>query len=58
MINIYTQWRMALYTYIYALIFYFLLTHTLNINKRAPLRIHNEMDILSNNDVGELSLIR
>ena len=38
--------------------FFFLLAHTLNINKWAPLRIHNEMDILSNNNVHELFMYK
>ena len=68
MANIRTQWRKTPYTYIHELIiiiiiiillfFFFLLTHILNINKRVPLRIRNEMDILSNNDVHELPLTK
>ena len=47
-----------IHTYMCLLLLFFILAHTLNINKRAPLRIHNEMDILLNNDVRELSLTR
>ena len=39
-------------------VFFFFLAHTLNINKRTPLKIQNEMDILSNNDLYELSLTK
>ena len=39
-------------------LFFCFFAHTLNINKWTPLRIHNEMDILSNNDVHELSLTK
>ena len=35
--------------------FCFILVHTLNINKWAPLRIPNEMDTLSSNDIYKLS---
>ena len=47
-----------IHTFLIYFCFFFLPAHTLDINKWAPLRIHTEMDMLSNNNVDKLSLTK